>query len=427
MDGVRPSPDRQVVELNERLGDAAARPGTPADRIDGVVPAVVVAPPTSEAVARALRWASDTDRSVLIRGGGTKLGWGALAREVDLLLSTEALAEVEAHRHGDLTATVQAGATLAATNAELARHRQWLPLDPPAHEHATIGGIVATNDSGPRRQRHGAPRDLIIGMTLARADGVLAKSGGIVVKNVAGYDLSRLFTGSFGCLGVILTATFKLAPVADASRSVRVSYADATQCATYANRLLDLASTPTAMEVTWPSSTLLVRFESVESVAVQQAAHAVALAGETGGTATVIAEADEPAAWRAHQARVFEGEGAVVKLVVLPSDLPATFAWLDEVTRGGTLDAELIGRAGLGVLYLRIAGPLTQQISFIRQLRERLTVGHGSAVLQRGDEDLRRQLDPWGTIGDGLPVMRQVKRQFDPAGTLNPGRGPGGI
>jgi len=427
VDRDRWSPDRQAVELNEQLGYAAARPGTSADRIDGVVPGVVVAPSTPEAVASALRWASDTDRSVLIRGGGTKLAWGALVPEVDLMLSTEALARVEAHRHGDLTATVQAGATLAATNAELARHRQWLPLDPPADDHATIGGIVATNDSGPRRHRHGAPRDLIIGMTLARADGVLAKSGGIVVKNVAGYDVSRLFTGSFGCLGVILTATFKLAPLAEASRSVRVSYADATQCATFANQLFDLASTPTAVELTWPSGTLLVRFESVESVAVQQAAHAVALADETGGTATVIAEADEPEAWRTHQARVFEGDGTVVKLVVLPSDLPATFAWLDEATRGGALDAELIGRAGLGVLHLRVSGPLTEQISFIRQLRERLRVGHGSAVLQRGDEDLRRQVDPWGTVGDGLPLMQQVKRQFDPSGMLNPGRGPGGI
>ena len=117
-----------------------------------------------------------------------------------------------------LTATIQAGATLGDVNRVLATHRQWIPLDPPSADRATIGGIVATNDSGPRRHRYGSPRDLIIGIEFARADGRLAKGGGIVVKNVAGYDLPRLLTGSFGSLGVIVTATFKLYPLTAASR-----------------------------------------------------------------------------------------------------------------------------------------------------------------------------------------------------------------
>ena len=129
---------------------------------------------------------------------------------------------VVAHRHGDLTATIQAGATLATSIATLAQHRQWIPLDPPWADRATIGGLVATNDSGPRRHRYGAPRDLIIGVEFARADGRLAKGGGIVVKNVAGYDLPRLLTGSFGSLGVIVTATFKLYPLTAASRTLVV-------------------------------------------------------------------------------------------------------------------------------------------------------------------------------------------------------------
>jgi FAD/FMN-containing dehydrogenase len=125
-----------------------------------------------------------------------------------VVLSTLSLNRVVAHRHGDLTATVEAGARLDDVNRELARHGQWLPLDPPWSDRATIGGIVATNDAGPRRHRYGTPRDLIIGIEIARADGVRAKAGGIVVKNVAGYDLARLMTGSFGSLALITSATF---------------------------------------------------------------------------------------------------------------------------------------------------------------------------------------------------------------------------
>ncbi len=135
---------------------------------------------------------------VAICGGGTKSEWGSSPAAPAVMLSTLSLNRVVAHRHGDLTATIEAGARLDDVNRELARHGQWLPLDPPWSDRATIGGIVATNDAGPRRHRYGTPRDLIIGIEIARADGVRAKAGGIVVKNVAGYDLARLMTGSFG-------------------------------------------------------------------------------------------------------------------------------------------------------------------------------------------------------------------------------------
>ena len=176
-----------------------------------------IEPASIDDVADALRQASVNRHRVLIRGAGTKLSWGAPADAPapDLALSTTKLNAILAHRHGDLTAKVQAGATLADVNRALAQHRQWIPLDPPWADRATIGGVVATNDSGPRRHRYGAPRDLVIGMEFVRADGVAAKAGGIVVKNVAGYDVSRLLTGSFGSLAVVVNATFKLFPHAE--------------------------------------------------------------------------------------------------------------------------------------------------------------------------------------------------------------------
>ena len=412
--------------MNQRAGEAVGRPGAAADAVDGVVPGAVATPTTPSALAKVLAWATETGRTVVVRGGGTKLGWGPPPGSVDVVLSTAAMTAVE-QRHDDLTATVQAGATLAATNDVLGRHRQWLPLDPPWGDRATIGGIVATNDSGPRRHRHGAPRDLIIGMTLARADGLLAKTGGIVVKNVAGYDLARLLTGSFGCLGVILTATFKLAPVAEASRTVLVEFPASARFGPFAADLLAHASAPTALELSTPPARMLIRFESVESVVVEQAEQAAALGRGHGGTPVILGGEDETAAWRAHEARVFDRDGTIAKLAIVPSELSATLAWLDQAASVHQLDHVVIGRAGLGVLYLGLDGAASEQASLVTALRERLPAGRGSAVIQRADPELKAAVDVWGPVGDGLRIMQEVKRRFDPTGTLNPGRGPGGL
>ena len=421
-----PSPAALVAEVDARTGAAVARPGSAADAIDGVVPGVVAAPATPGGIAKTLAWATETGRTVVVRGGGTKLGWGPPLGSIDLVLSTAAMTAVE-QRHDDLTATVQAGATLAATNDVLGRHRQWLPLDPPWGERATIGGIVAANDSGPRRHRHGAPRDLIIGMTLARADGLMAKTGGIVVKNVAGYDLARLLTGSFGCLGVILTATFKLAPVAEASRTVLVEFPASARFGPFAADLLAHASTPTALDLSTPPARMLIRFESVESVVVEQADQAAWLGRGHGGMPVILSGEDETAAWRTHETLVFDHARTIVKLAIVPSELSATLAWLDEAASMHQLDYVATGRAGLGVLCVGLSGAVAQQASLVTALRQRLPVGRGSAVIQRADPELKAAVDVWGPVGDGLRVMQEVKRRFDPTGTLNPGRGPGGL
>ena len=422
-----PSSDALVAEVNTRVGAGLARPGVATDAIDGIVPGVVATPATPDALAQTLAWVTETGRTVVVRGGGTKLSWGPPPRSIDLLLSTTAMNGVVEHRHGDLTVTVRAGATLAETNAVLGRHRQWLPLDPPWSERATIGGIVAANDSGPRRQRHGAPRDLIIGMTLARADGLLAKTGGIVVKNVAGYDLARLLTGSFGCLGVILTATFKLAPLAEASRTVSVELPAGARCGPLVADLLAHASRPTALELATPPATMLIRFESVETVVVEQADQAATLARAHGGTVVILTGEEETAAWREHDARVFDREGTIVKLVVVPSEVSSILAWLDTAAKTRQLDYVVTGRAGLGVLSVGLHGAVSEQAAFVTALRDRLPIGRGSATIRRADPELKALVDVWGPIGDSLRIMQEVKRRFDPTGSLNPGRGPGGL
>jgi glycolate oxidase FAD binding subunit len=407
------------------LGADAVRLGTPADAVEGVVPRIIVEPASGEAVGGVLEWASREKLCVLVRGAGTKMGWGAAPRQFDILMSTARLNAVVAHRYGDLTATVQAGAKLGDVNRALAQHRQWIPLDPPSADRATIGGLVATNDSGPRRHRYGAPRDLIIGVEFARADGRLAKGGGIVVKNVAGYDLPRLLTGSFGCLGVILTATFKLYPLTAASRTLVVEPSSASDLGALALKLSASHLTPTALEFATHPLRLIIRFESIEASVAQQSETAAKLVAENGFEARTLSESEEEQFWHNHARLADDDRGALLKVSVLPTDLAEMLTVIERLAgKRGYIAA---GRAGAGVFLLRITEEVQLQKRVIDGLRDAQQIGRGSAVIVKCPPDLRTHVDVWGPIGDGLALMKAVKQQFDPVGILGPGRGPGGL
>src|SRR6201995_3696373 len=189
------------------------REGVPAsDAVGGLVPSFVAFPASTEEAAALLRAAVAYDLAVVPRGAGTGLGWGAPPSALDLVMDLQAMDQVLEHASGDLVARVQAGVTIGPLAEVLAAAGQELVIDAPAE--ATVGGVVATGTTGPRRLRYGAPRDLLIGITVVRADGTVARSGGKVVKNVAGYDPGKLFTGSLGTLGVIAECTFRLHPLA---------------------------------------------------------------------------------------------------------------------------------------------------------------------------------------------------------------------
>jgi len=423
------STDTLLEQIRARSGNGTARVATDNDVVDGARPRFVTEPTDADAVAATLEWASSEQLKVMVVGGRTKLAWGVPSGQIDLFLSTSGLSAVVEHRHGDLTTTVEAGATLASVNATLKAHRQWLPWDPPWADRATIGGIVATNDSGPRRHGFGAPRDSIIGITMARIDGEVAKAGGIVVKNVAGYDLSRLLTGSFGCLGVIVTATFKLAPIAPASRTVEVTINAFKSSADIVADLLASALTPTAIELmsTAAVTRLLVRFESVEQAAVQQAAEACDIVGPRGSSQTLDGN-EETAAWERHATHWSSSAGGtLLKVSCVPAELILTLSWLRTQASATGLDVAVAGRAGLGVVDVRLDGALETQARVISELRERLPIGRGSAVIRHGDAALRQRVSAWGCIGDGKRVMQAVKQRFDPDNLLNVGRGPGGL
>lgn len=388
-----------------------------------VGPVPVLSPPDVSSLASILEQANRERTAIAPRGGGTKWTWGAVPSPVHAILSTKGLNPSVDHCAGDLTATVSAGTTLRALNEVLGRSGQWLPLDPPAADRATIGGIVAANDSGPRRQKHGAPRDLIIGVELVRADGRVAKAGGKVVKNVAGYDLARMLCGSLGSLAVITSATFKLAPLAPASRTVVATARNARAAADLAQAVAAAPAAPSAIELQSPPNRLLVRFETADRAADQQAAATVDLCRNRGAEAVVLAGREESDLWQSYEASVWgdQPETMLVKVSVLPTEVAELLEQTGASVAGG--------RAALGVMYLHYGPPKGGHDNSTRldELRRRAAARGGSAVVLSAPPDLETRIDAWGELGSSLSVMRAVKAQFDPNGILNPGRVPWGL
>ncbi len=282
------------------------------------MPAVPSFEPDGPAAAAAmLAQAAAAHIALVPRGGGTKLRDTSTPASY---ISTRRLTSGLAHYAGDLVATAPAGCTLGEVNEALGHERQWIPLDPPFGDRATIGGIVAANDSGPRRHRFGSPRDLVIGIQVALTNGTVAHSGGRVVKNVAGYDLGRLFCGSLGSLGLITSVTFKLAPVAPASCTVVARFPRAADAVTAAIVLAASPSlTPSALEVIAPEPRLLVRFDSTAHSSQHMASSAAALLAPLSADIVTVDQGLEAAIWADHHARESADDGLVGTVAVLPT------------------------------------------------------------------------------------------------------------
>jgi glycolate oxidase FAD binding subunit len=354
---------------------------------DDDAPARLVAAPRSTEEASALLKAAG-DLTVVVRGGGTKFDWGATPRALDLVVDTHRLAGVIEHAAGDLITIVGAGTPLA----DIDLGDQLLALDGPAG--STVGGTVATATSGPRRMLYGGPRDLLIGITVVRPGGLVTRSGGKVVKNVAGYDLGKLYTGSYGSLGLITSCTFRLHP-----RPAAALYVRAPAVRGAAGAVLEARAVPTALEVDSATAELVVL---VTGSAAGVRDRAAALAKLTGGEVT-----DEPPPWWGDY---YQGP-ITVKLSV-------PLSGVDDLLGCGL---PMRGSAGAGVLYAR-AG----DIGDVETLRAACVRLGGHAVVLHAPADVRDVLDMWGPV-PGLALMRRIKDQFDPGHRFAPGRFVGGI
>ena len=343
-------------------------------------------------------------------GGGTKLSWGGVV-DADVELSTRELDRIVEHNEGDLTAVLQAGARLADAQERFASAGQMLALDPPLGEGATVGGVFATGDSGPLRARYRGPRDLIVGITVALADGTVAKAGGKVIKNVAGYDLSKLFTGSFGTLGAILEVAVRLHPRPEATATALGSSEDLDAVAATASAVAHSPLEYDSLDVRLEDgrASVLVRFGGATPRPQAEAA-----ARAFGGLEADVAEDDDPL-WQAQREGQRSAEGTVVRVSGLPSELPRV---LEEASRRS---ARVVGRAGLGLSWIafedREAG---EAAAAVEELRRELSPF--PCVVLDAPLEVRERVHPWGAVdGSAAGLMSRVRERFDPARACNPG------
>jgi glycolate dehydrogenase FAD-binding subunit len=373
-------------------------------------------PSTFDEAAAALAASAAGRQAVRIVGGSTKLDWVTPPREPDVELALGGLDQIVEHNAGDLTTTLQAGVTLAAAQAQFATAGQMLALDPPLGRDsaATIGGIVATGDSGPLRHRYGTPRDLVLGMTVALSDGTIARSGGKVIKNVAGYDIAKLFAGSFGTLGAILSVNLRLHPLPAATATALGASTEPEVLAGAARALARAPLELDALDVAWHAGRGGVLVRCAGSEAVRRASRAAELM-RTLGLEDVDCETEDRALWARQRAGQRSQRDALIRVAARPSALAGVLRAAEGC------DATLVGRAGLGCSYAEL------DVGAVAHFRGQLPPG-AVAVLLDAPGELRAGLDPWGvTEGPALELMRRVKARFDPAGTCNPGVFVGGI
>jgi glycolate oxidase FAD binding subunit len=414
---------------------AASRPAGADDAVDGVQPEVVVEPASVEEAGEVLREATAEGRRVVCRGGGSKLGWGNPPSAADVILATGRLDRVLEYAQGDLVVKVEAGVRLDDLRKRLLDEGgQQLSLDPFDGPAATIGGIVAANASGPWRHRYRTVRDLLIGITVVLSDGSVAHAGGKVVKNVAGYDLGKLLTGSLGTLGLIAEATFRLHPALEDKglTGVTLQAPDPETAGAAAQELAHSQLDPSMLELRWPDPGgpgRLVLVVQGSTTIMRQAETAVRLL-EPYGVAEVIGgdNTDEVlAGLHRYPWHGVDGPAVGLKAACVPTELPGAIRDLWATAAGHGLDVALAAHAGVGVTYAALRGAPEALVSSVEEARGRLVRRGGSVVVLEAPLEVKRRVDVWGPVGDALPLMRRVKERFDPAGTMSPGRFVGGI
>lgn len=474
--------------LHSRLGSlvdgyAPASPEALASQaVEGVVPSAVVAPGSVESLAATVQMASELGYAVIPRGGGTKMDFGHPPSRADIVVSLERLNRIVAHEPADQTATVEAGITMAGLQAGLGKRGQYLPLDPPHGDAGTLGGVLATNASGVLRTSFGTARDLVIGARVVQADGTVVRSGGQVVKNVAGYDLNKMYIGSLGTLGILAEVNLKLQPLPAAGRLLIGTMAGIGEAAECAFRVMDSEVMPSFLEVASPATrSLLAVADGGRGTGSEtdgsRAGHRTAAGLRAGSLRddrdfAVVAGmigTDETVDWQAGECeRIFRDSGAAevnhvdgeaygrvldamrafpgggllplgmgpavtCRAGVTPDGVEALFRLADEGCRRLSIGCGLLSHfaSGHGAFVFYRDGTYRESdfdglASLIEDLRN-ASEEQGVFVMEHAPAALKERVGVWGSTRGNRHIMEMLKNRFDPKGTLNPGRFVDGI
>jgi glycolate oxidase FAD binding subunit len=438
---IEKSPDRIAGQCGEAFGQDRVLMATGDHfRIADETQRVIAFPRHIEELSEMMRFAALEKLVVIPAGAGTWLEMGNQPVRAHLVISTAQMNRVLEYEPADLTATLEAGCILAQFNAQAAEHRQQIPLDPFGDRQSTIGAIVATASHGPLRCSSGTPRDLVVGMRVVHADGRITKAGGKVVKNVAGYDLCKLYTGSYGTLGMISELNFKMRARPEADRTMFFFNQDAMKLCALAAQIMDSDVQPAAMELFSPQFdrlrlaygegrfTLALRFLNEPETIDAQVAEA--LRHGSGFRYSILSDEDAAAFWKDYH----EDESAAIwdiifRMSVLPSDTAMMIAEI-----GATLpQASLRVHAANGIIRVHAQAQTLDDFKKrerpvrFAELRQHAQARGGQMIIQRLPEELKYKLDAWGDPGQSAPLMIALKKQFDPHSQLNPGRFVAGI
>lgn len=405
---------------------------------------VTIFPKTEQEISTILAYANTNNHSVFIMGGGTKRGYGGLLEKADILLSFSQYTGIVEHNPGDMTITVKAGTSFQEIQTYLAPYKQKIPLDPFIPKHATIGGIVSANDSGPKRLGYGSARDNVIGLRMVYPDGMLIRSGGKVVKNVAGYDMNKLFIGAMGTLGVVSEVTVKLRPIAKYESILLVSFSETNieEIRAFATKVLDSMIEPISLEILNPSLagkltntnqfTLLVSFEDVKS-SVHYQENVIRSIVPDKTTLRSLSQNEATSFWDNfyhHQPNGLTNvttTEAVLKIGVVNLVAIKILQEAELVADACHVSIEAHGGLGTGICYLTIRGADEDIVSAIQHIRKSAIKHGGYAIVTHLPFQLRRETNVWGEKTAAQFLYEGIKHKIDPNTILNKHRYVGGI
>lgn len=407
---------------------------------------VIIYPTTEEEIAAVLSYANGSGKRLSVAGAGTKRGFGGMTEQADILLSLSNYKGIVEHTVGDMTLTVKAGTPFRELQEYLASHNQKIALDPSWPEEATIGGVVAANESGPKRLGYGSARDVVIGLRMVYPDGTIIRAGGKVVKNVAGYDMNKLFIGSMGTLGVISEVTVKLRPLPKYESLVLVSFPEGKteEIRSFAVTLLDSAVEPVSLECLSPSlaesligqksAALAISFEDVES-SVHYQEEFVKRIQPANTTMTILPKQEAQVFWNEFYnispngtANTFSQETETsLKIGVVNLDVLHVMKEIELLQDTHNIAAQAHGGLGHGLCQVHLKGASDDILSAIDQLRAFAARLGGYVVVKHLPLALRQKIDVWGETPSSFFLLKGIKEKVDPNNVLNHKRFVGGI